>query len=427
MEQQQMLGILGSLFDFMQVYHTVSLQQFAQYEQQTRQRTVEGIAFYLRRMRRQRMRRRALQRERVKNIHMLSRLYRCRARITWARPRTSTWWDSAINTWDEREWQRNFRMSKTSFLHLCDILRPNLTRQRTRYRCPLAVELRLAICLWRLATNMEFRSISHLFGVGISTACSVTQQVVTAINKIMKPHYIKAPSEPEVREIVQGFRDRWGLLQVAGVIDATHIGILAPAEDPTDYYNRRSFYSVVLQGVVDDKMKFWDINVGWPGKLHDARVLVSTSMYSRGQNCTLFPDWTERLGDVDVPLHIVGDAAYPLLPWLLKPFPEGGGLTEAQTHFNHRLWEARVTVERAFGRLKGRWQCLLRRCDAHISLISHIISACCVLHNFCEIANEDWEDEDLAADVDDIVDLEIGDQANYGGQIRDALCAHLAQ
>ncbi|KAK7926068.1 hypothetical protein WMY93_008378 [Mugilogobius chulae] len=318
-------------------------------------------------------------------------------------------------------------MTKTSFLHLCDILRPYLTRQNTRFRRTLPVELRVGVCLWRLATNLEYRSISHLFGVGISTACTVTQQVVTAINRVMRHLYIKTPSEAELRVIVQGFRERWKLPQVAGAIDGTHIGIIAPAEEPADYYNRKNFYSVILQAVVDHRMKFWDINVGWPGKVHDARVLANSSLYMRGENGTLFPGWIERLNNVDVPIHILGDAAYPLLPWLLKPYPVGRGLTEAQTHFNYRLSQGRMTVERAFGRLKGRWRCLLKRCDAHISFVSQIISACCILHNYCEVANEEWEDEDTVDDVDDLVDPEIGHQANYGGQIRDALCEYLAQ
>ncbi|KAM4537641.1 uncharacterized protein V3H82_023434 [Fundulus diaphanus] len=343
----------------------------------------------------------------------------------WAQPRQSTWWELANTSWEEKDWQKNFRMTRTSFLRLCDILRPQLTRQHTRYRRPVPVDLRVAICLWRLATNLEYSSISQLFGVGISTACSVTQQVVLAINRVMKTLYIKTPSEAELMVIVQGFRDRWRLPQVAGAIDGTHIGIIAPAQDPTDYYNRKKFHSVILQGVVDDRMKFWDINVGWPGKVHAARVLVNSSLYSRSENGTLFPGWTERLNDVDVPLHVVGDAAYPLLPWLLKPFPEGSGLTQAQVHFNYQLSQARMTVERAFGRLKGRWRCLLQRCDAHISFVSHIISACCVLHNYCETANEEWEDEEAADDVEDFADPEIGHQANRGRQIRDAIKWHL--
>ncbi|KAG9273582.1 protein ANTAGONIST OF LIKE HETEROCHROMATIN PROTEIN 1-like, partial [Astyanax mexicanus] len=272
-------------------------------------------------------------------------------RKIWIHPRSMAWWEHINNVWTDKEWLF-FRMRRGTFMHLCDLLRPYLIRQNTKYRRP--VEIRVSVCLWRLATNLEYRSISHLFGVGLSTCCIITQQVVTVINVTMKSRYIKTPSTAELRAIVQGFRAKCGFTQVAGAIDDTHINIKAPSNAPADYYNRKGQYSVILQGVVHNNMKFWDINFGQPGKVHDAHI-------------------------------ILGDTAYPLLPWLMKPFPEFRGATAAQLNFNHRLSQARMTVGRSFGRLKGRWRCLLKQNESHITLVSRIISACCVLHNFCEV------------------------------------------
>lgn len=349
-------------------------------------------------------------------------------RSIWAYARSDCWWFHIYNTWTNEEWLSNFRMCRSSFDYLCDILRPWLKRQNTRFRQAIPVENRVAICIWRLATNLEFRSISHLFAVGISTCCFITQEVVTAINSVLKPMYLKHPSAAELRLIVQGFRDRWRFPQVAGAIDGTHIAIRAPSKNSSDYYNRKGGYSIILQGVVDHRMRFWDINVGRPGKVHDARVFSLSSLYDLASAGTLLPHWSEAFEGVDVPLLLLGDSAYPLLPWLMKPYPEGGGITPQQLNFNHKLSQARMTVERAFGRLKGRWRCLLKLNDTHITFISRIVSACCVLHNYCEYHNEKYLEGDT-----EVEEAEIGGhQEQVPGQqqpkdIRDALCSYFSK
>lgn len=100
------------------------------------------------------------------------------------------------------------------------------------------------------------------------------------------------------------------------------------------------------------------------------------------------------MGGIQVPIMLLGDHAHPLLSWLMKGYPDDGHLTREQRRFNDRLSHARTTVERAFGRLKGRWRCLLKKMDVSISRVPVIVSSCCVLHNLCETQGdeflEDW-------------------------------------
>ncbi|XP_028297768.1 protein ANTAGONIST OF LIKE HETEROCHROMATIN PROTEIN 1-like [Gouania willdenowi] len=418
MEHQQIAVLLACLLALWRVHQNILAQEAVRLELEMRRRAMQCF-LQMRRMVARRKRRRRREREN----ELLLFLRKRRSRIIWAQPRPTCWWEHITDTWDDLEWQKNFRMKRKSFEDLCDILSPSLTRCHTNYRLPVPPELKVALCLWRLATNVEFRSISHLFGVGLSTACSIVQEVVTAINCLMKDQYIRTPSEADFRNIVHGFRDKWKFPQVVGAIDATHISIRAPADDADEYHNRKGFYSILLQAVVDHDLKFWNINIGWPGKVHDARAFANSSLYQRAQSGTLLPNWTETFEGVDVPLLILGDAAYPLLPWLLKPYPEGRGATQAQTAFNHRLNEARMTVQKAFGRLKSRWKCLLKRCDAHITFVSYIVSACCVLHNYCESRNETWEEEnpDTEHQDDDRITHDNLQRAGPEVQIRDAL------
>lgn len=190
-------------------------------------------------------------------------------------------------------------MSRETFLFICHELRPHIERTTTRYREP---ENRVAVALWRLSTNTEYRTISHLFGIGISIVCIITREVVQAIVQILMPQFIKVPQGNDLRDIFNGFRDKWGFPQCAGAIDGTHVPIIAPRQTKADFYNRKGYYSVLLQVVVDHKLQFWDINVGWPGKVHDARVFANSSLFKKGQSGRLFPAWTEDFQGVPVPL-----------------------------------------------------------------------------------------------------------------------------
>ncbi|KAI2644015.1 Protein ANTAGONIST OF LIKE HETEROCHROMATIN PROTEIN 1 [Labeo rohita] len=211
----------------------------------------------------------------------------------WIWQKSGVWCSHVLSSWTDCEWKANFR--RTAFLQLCNSLQPHLQRQTTTFRKPVPVDQRVAICIWRLVTNVEFRTISHLFGIGQSTAVSITNHVASAIVKNLLSLFIRTPSEQEFESIIQGFRDRWGFPQCGGAIDGTHIGILAPPVSSAGYYNWKGFYSVILQGVVDHRLMFWDINVGWLGKVHDARVFANSSLFERGQSNTLFSRITEGL------------------------------------------------------------------------------------------------------------------------------------
>ena len=61
--------------------------------------------------------------------------------------------------------------------------------------------------------------------------------------------------------------------------------------------------------------------------------------------------------------------------------------------FNYRLSRARVVVEHCYGRLKGRWRCLLKRLDVDICDAPELVAACCVLHNICETQGDAFDEE----------------------------------
>ena len=99
-----------------------------------------------------------------------------------------------------------------------------------------------------------------------------------------------------------------------------------------------------------------------------------------------------------MPLLVLGDPPHPLLPWLMMPYIETPNSTNAECKYNYRQSRARMVVENAFGRLKGRWRCLSKRIDLHVSNIPHIVAACVTLYKICEIAGDHCFPEWIVAD-----------------------------
>ena len=119
----------------------------------------------------------------------------------------------------------------------------------------MSVEKRLAITLWKLATNIEYRSIAQLFGLGRSTVCTIVLETCKAITEVLLPRYVKIPQGELCKEAIDGF-DRLGFPRA---LDGTHIPIIRPVEDATDYYNRKGFHSIIMQGAVDYRGIFIDV------------------------------------------------------------------------------------------------------------------------------------------------------------------------
>ena len=157
-----------------------------------------------------------------------------------------------------------------------------------------------------------------------------------------------------------------------------------------------------LQVVRDNDMKFTDVYCGWPGAVHDARVLRNSPLFhdAGGRTDDLFPSQT----------YIIGDAVYLLKTWLLTGFKDNGHLTARQIRFTHLLSSKRITVERSIGLLKGGFRKLKVSADVdRTRFLPKLITAACTLHNFCIYSHDEIEyfldPDDDDGDVNDFVNI----------------------
>ena len=57
------------------------------------------------------------------------------------------------------------------------------------------------------------------------------------------------------------------------------IPINAPRESAADYFRLYQHHDFGIQAVADGKLLFLDFSAGYPGSMHDARILRNSSLY----------------------------------------------------------------------------------------------------------------------------------------------------
>lgn len=253
------------------------------------------------------------------------------------------------------------------------------------------------------------RELAHIFNLSKSTVHAVVMRVLDALQEL-KPRVICWPNAERQKEISREVENICGLRGVVGFLDGTHIRLSSALNGERDFYNRKGFPSIQVQAVVDHQMKFTNIYAGWPGCVHDARVLRNSTLYTEAEAGNL----------VLVDHYILADSAYPLRNWLITPFKNLGNLTPQQVRFNKRLSSARQAVERAFGHLKGRFR-RLQDIPLHSSTeICQMILAACILHNMCIFNDDEVEDYIMEEQLQDPNDCQCDNiyQNGHNGIVR---------
>lgn len=339
----------------------------------------------------------------------------------------------------EEEWCSNLRLDYVSFMRLVDLLKPYLSPDPSAFRKDvISAEKRLAICLYYLKDQGSLRMTANTFGVSRSTVSISLRKVCKGICEHLGPLYIKFPStEEELIEHAGRFESKFSIPQVIGCVDGTHIPIRMPSENHHDYFCYKMKYSLNCQAICDEKGLFIDVELRWPGSVHDARVYANSHVNERFVSGDYPQTFQEVVpGFAPVPPILIGDPAYPLLPNLMKEFATPKSNKEIL--FNNAIRKARNQIECAFGRLKARWRILNRNLDVDTDFASTLIYACFVLHNFCEI-NKIEINADLVKTQISIekrmqvcehhkkIDKLYSYTSSRGKKVRDAIAEYLAE
>lgn len=258
-------------------------------------------------------------------------------------------------------------------------------------RMPIRAEEKIAVTLRYLATGETFESLSYQFRIHRSTISQFIPVVCKAIYETLKPDYLAIPdTEEEWLELCKKTNDRWQFPNSFAAADGKHIGLFHPHGSGSEFYNYKGFYSLVLLALVDYDYKFLYIDVGCQGRISDGGVFRNSTLFHALENDTLnlpqpstlqFPEeWIYDFETPGVPFMLVGDDAFTLTKYCMKPFPQRN-LTDRKRIFNYRLSRFRRVTENAFGIMCCRFRLFLNRCSLVPENAVYATLAAIVLHN----------------------------------------------
>ena len=138
--------------------------------------------------------------------------------------------------------------------------------------------------------------------------------------------------------------------------------------------------------MVNADNKFIWADIGANGSASDAKVFGDCDLKEAIENGTIGLPAADCLPDDDneTPYFIIGDDAFTLRTWLMKPFGKLN-LPIPKRMFNYRLSRVRRIVENVFGVL-GNWFCsLLTTLIQEPETVSTIVLACICLHNLMRL------------------------------------------
>ncbi|XP_033904651.3 putative nuclease HARBI1 [Acipenser ruthenus] len=304
----------------------------------------------------------------------------------------------------------HFRVSRRTMQRIMSVLREDKNNG-------WGYDLEILMFMFWLARAASYRVVAASFGVPRSTVHRIIQKVLKKVVRITA-RVIKLPGPDELAVIGEGFAElaQSREFQLAvGCIDGCHVRIKAPPTNEAPcYFNQKSFYSIQLQAVCNHKGMFVDIFVGYPGSVHDSRILRSSPIYTK----SLYPP---------PGYFLLGDSEYPCLQepiGILTPYKEPvQNPVQAQYNAEHsRAWSV---IERAFGMMTSRWRGIFSKTlEVHYKCAPMVIAACTVLHNIC-IAEGDLIEVDTEHALLHQQDQHLGEKDDIGSRIVARLSASI--
>nr|XP_037285860.1 protein ALP1-like [Rhipicephalus microplus] len=227
---------------------------------------------------------------------------------------------------DEVYFRDFLRMPPRTFDTLLSLVGPLIERRVTPFRLPISAHERLAMTLRFLANGDTFRSLSFNFLTGRSTAGEIVRETTAVLWHVLQPLYMKFPQTTgEWKRIAADMEEFWNFPNCLGSIDGKHVIIECPRNTGSRNLNYKKTFSVVFLAVCDAHYRFTYVDMGHFGGEGDSGIFLRSRLLDCFNRRLFGVPPPSNVGSIGlIPYVLVGDEAFPLKTFMMRPYPQRG-------------------------------------------------------------------------------------------------------
>lgn len=169
-----------------------------------------------------------------------------------------------------------------------------------------------------------------------------------------------------------------------GAIDGKHIALQCPTYSASKRRNYKQTKNFVLLTLIDSNCRFIYADIGNQGRISEGGVFSNNSLWNKicSNNLNL-PTPCQLPGfNAEVPYVFLGDEAFSLSTYVVKPFRGDDEIEESKRIFNQILSRSRSVVENTFGALTSRFRVFKKPIIIDADKATLVTMTCVLLHNF---------------------------------------------
>ncbi|KAM0829821.1 hypothetical protein ACQ4PT_066629 [Festuca glaucescens] len=303
--------------------------------------------------------------------------------------------------YNDKDFRRRFRMRKSLFLHIVNVLDewdPYFTaRVDATQRQGLSPLQKGTSAIRQLAYGTPADLLDEYIKIGQSTSWDCLKKFAEGVIAMFGADYLRSPSTEDVERILHINESR-GFPGMLGSLDCMHWHWEKCPMEWKGQFTRgdKGVPTLILEEVASQDLRIWHAYFSIPGSNNDINVLNQLSLFInqlKGQSPQL--DYYVNNKQYKLGYYLV-DGIYP--EW--AAFMKTVSLPQTPKHklFAQHQEGARKDVERAFGVLQGRFSILRRLAHLHNRGVLHnIMLACIILHNMIVV-----DERENAADILDL-------------------------